>query len=83
MNKIKYSLFFVSLLIFTGTACKSKECFSKAAQEKESPKAVKEKNAQYKSALKHHLKQQSPETRKRIKKNLKQQTKNYKAGKAF
>jgi len=91
MNKIKFSFFLIfSLFLFAGTACKPKECFSKASPENRDnrdPKVVRkekrEDKAQYKKAFKRHLKQQTPETRKRIKQNLKQQQKNYKAGKAF
>ena len=87
INKIKISFFFIlSLFLFTGVACKPKECFSKASPENkdnQSPKVVREKNAQYKKALNRHLKQQTPETRKRIKQNLKQQQQNYKAGQAY
>ena len=87
MNKIKFSFFFMVLfLIFTGTACKSKECFSKASpenQDNRSPKVVREEKAQYKKAFKRHLKQQTPETRKRIKQNLKQQQQKYKAKQAY
>ena len=87
MNKIRFSFFLIfSLFIFTGTACKPKECFSKTSSENRdnrSPKVIREQNAQYKKASKRHLKLQTPETRKRIKQNLKQQEKNYKAGQVF
>lgn len=51
--------------------------------EERQKKQIDESNAQYKQVQERHMKNQSPETRKRIKKNLKQQQKNYKQGKAF